>query len=87
MPLICFLKITSCLILATEFAPLSDAIKSGLSTCVSDSNFPTGGRKKRERLSKIVGGVNAEEGSWPWITRFDNRKNETENCDFVLACS
>merc|ERR1719208_532719 len=25
---------------ATEFAPLSDAIKSGLSTCVSDSNFP-----------------------------------------------
>lgn len=36
---------------------------------MSDSNFPTGGRKKRERLAKIVGGVNAEEGSWPWITR------------------
>ncbi|CAG5110230.1 Oidioi.mRNA.OKI2018_I69.chr2.g4651.t1.cds [Oikopleura dioica] len=53
----------------TEFAPLTDSIKSGLETCVSASNFPTGGRKKRERLSKIVGGVNAEEGSWPWITR------------------
>jgi len=52
-----------------EFNTLSDNITADLDTCTDDSNFPSGGRRQREKMSKIVGGVTAGDNSWPWITR------------------
>jgi len=52
-----------------EFNTLTNSISSGLDTCTNDSNFPTGSRRQRKEMSKIVGGVTAADNAWPWITR------------------